>query len=60
MDTFFALVEAGVVLVVVRRVERRMEKRCQGGMTIDKGWFDQKSFDLSSKNVRLLGPQNYR
>ena len=33
MDTFFALVEAGVVLVVVRRVERRMEKRCQGGMT---------------------------
>ena len=31
MDTFFALVEAGVVLVVVRRVERRMVKRCQGG-----------------------------
>ena len=37
MDTFFALVEAGVVLAVVRRVERRMviwwSKMGQGGMT---------------------------
>mgnify|MGYP007117375855 CR=1 FL=1 len=45
MDTFLALVEAGVVLVVVRRVERRMviwwSKMGQGGMTgkQGKGWF---------------------
>ena len=47
MDTFLALVEAGVVLVVVRRVERRMviwwSKMGQGGMTgkQGKGWFDK-------------------
>tara|TARA_B110000090_G_scaffold183692_1_gene210541 strand:- start:201 stop:422 length:222 start_codon:yes stop_codon:yes gene_type:complete len=47
LDTFLALVEAGVVLVVVRRVERRMviwwSKMGQGGMTgkQGKGWFDK-------------------
>ena len=68
MDTFLALVEAGVVLVVVRRVERRMviwwSKMGQGGMTgkQGKGWFDKLATqigDLSSKNVRLLGPQDF-
>ena len=37
MDTFFALVEAGVVLVVVRRVERRMVEDGSGGNDRQEG-----------------------
>ena len=61
MDTFLALVEAGVVLVVVRRVERRMviwwSKMGQGGMTgkQGKGWFDKLAI-----TINIIGDTNWR